>query len=144
MKNLDKALRNFIYRVGAETVNVAKEHTAPIKTGNLKRDINVIRVDARSVTIGNTAGVRYAKFVHGGTGLYGAKKRKITPKKARALKTPYGYRKSIKGQKPNPYLLKAWEGYKIRGLRRATAALAKDIREDLVKDIKTDLMKTLK
>lgn len=107
MKNLDKALRNFIYRVGAETVNVAKEHTAPIKTGRLKRDIMVVRVDARSVTIGNTAGVRYAKFVHGGTGLYGAKKRKITPKKARALKTPYGYRKSIKGQKPNPYLLKA-------------------------------------
>ncbi|MFR8440447.1 MAG: hypothetical protein ACLVCW_01660, partial [Campylobacter sp.] len=91
------------------------------------------------VTIGNTAGVRYAKFVHGGTGLYGAKKRKITPKKARALKTPYGYRKSIKGQKPNPYLLKAWEGYKIRGLRRATAALAKDIREEVVKEMKITL-----
>ena len=141
MKNLNKSLEKFLYRVGAETVNVAKEHTAPIKTGRLKRDINVIRVDARSVTIGNTAGVRYAKFVHGGTGLYGAKKRKITPKKARALKTPYGYRKSIKGQKPNPYLLKAWEGYKIRGLRRATAALAGDIGDNLVNDIKTDLVK---
>lgn len=141
MKNLDKALRNFIYRVGAETVNVAKEHTAPIKTGNLKRDINVIRVDARSVTIGNTAGVGYAKFVHEGTGLYGAKKHKITPKKARALKTPYGYRKSIKGQKPNPYLLKAWEGYKIRGLRRATAMLAKDIGQELAAEIKASLQK---
>ena len=139
MKNLDKALRNFIYRVGAETVNVAKEHTAPIKTGALKRNIKVIRVDARSVTIGNTVGVGYAKFVHEGTGLYGAKKHKITPKKARALKTPYGYRKSIKGQKPNPYLLKAWEGYKIRGLRRATAALAKDIREEVVKEMKITL-----
>lgn len=139
MKNLDKALRNFIYRVGAETVNVAKEHTAPIKTGALKRNIKVIRVDARSVTIGNTAGVGYAKFVHEGTGLYGAKKRKITPKKARALKTPYGYRKSIKGQKPNPYLLKAWEGYKIRGLRRAAAMLAKDIREEVVKEMKITL-----
>ena len=139
MKNLNKILEKFLYRVGAETVNVAKEHTAPIKTGNLKRDIMVVRVDARSVTIGNTAGVRYAKFVHGGTGLYGAKKRKITPKKARELKTPYGYRKSIKGQKPNPYLLKAWEGYKIRGLRRATAALAKDIREEVVKEMKITL-----
>ena len=139
MKNLDKALRNFIYRVGAETVNVAKEHTAPIKTGALKRNIKVIRVDARSVTIGNTAGVGYAKFVHEGTGLYGAKKRKITPKKARALKTPYGYRKSIKGQKPNPYLLKAWNKYKLRGLARAQAVLTKDIGHELVTEIKASL-----
>lgn len=141
MKNLDKALRNFIYRVGAETVNVAKEHTAPIKTGALKRNIKVIRVDARSVTIGNTAGVGYAKFVHEGTGLYGAKKHKITPKKARALKTPYGYRKSIKGQKPNPYLLKALNEYKLKGLAKAHAALTKDIGQELAAEIKASLQK---
>lgn len=139
MKNLNKILEKFLYRVGAETVNVAKEHTAPIKTGRLKRDIMVVRVDARSVTIGNTAGVKYAKFVHGGTGLYGAKKKKIVPKKYKALKTPYGYRKSIKGQKPNPYLLKAWEGYKIRGLRRATAMLTKEIGHELVTELKASL-----
>ena len=55
----------------------------------------------------------YALFVHEGTGLFGPKAQKITPVNARALKimTPNGviYRKSSKGQKPQPFLKDAFE-----------------------------------
>lgn len=137
--NLDTELKNFAFRVGSEVANLAKTKTAPIKTGNLKKDIRVINVSSKSVTIGNTLKASYAKFVHGGTGIYGPKKRKITPKKARALKTPYGFRKSIKGQKPNPYLKNAFNEYVKSGLKRATNSLAKEIGTKIASDIKITL-----
>ena len=77
---------------------------APVKSGRLRGDIGVLEGADGSVSIGNTPLIAYAKYVYFGTGLYGEHRTKITPKRAKALKTPYGYRKSVKGQKPNRYL----------------------------------------
>lgn len=140
--NLDTELKNFAFRVGSEVANLAKTKTAPIKTGNLKKDIRVINVSSKSVTIGNTLKASYAKFVHFGTGVYGPKKAKIRPKKARALKTPYGFKKSIKGQKANPYLENAFNEYVKSGLKRAANSLAKEIGKKVAGDIKVTLNKS--
>jgi hypothetical protein len=54
--------------------------------------------------------VKYALLVHNGTGLFGPKKRKITPKTKKALRfKPKGsarviYARSVKGMEPNPFL----------------------------------------
>lgn len=137
--NIDKISENFLFQVGSEVAEIARDKTAPFKTGNLKRDIQVINVSSKSVTIGNTLKASYAKFVHNGTGIYGPKKAKITPKKARALKTPYGFKKSIKGQKANPYLENAFNEYLKSGLKRATKSLAKEIGKKMASDIKITL-----
>lgn len=140
--NIDKISENFLFQIGSEVADIAGEKTAPFKTGNLRKDIQVINVSPKSVTIGNTLKASYAKFVHGGTGLYGPKKAKITPKKARALKTPYGFKKSIKGQKPNPYLENAFNEYVKSGLKRATNSLAKEIGTKIASDIKVTLSRS--
>lgn len=62
----------------------------------------------------------YARYVHDGTGIYGPRRRPIRPVKAQALVFPsrrYGKKsgpfrgkvvvKSVKGIKPNPYLVNA-------------------------------------
>lgn len=137
--NIDKISENFLFQVGSEITEIAGKKTAPFKTGNLQTDIQVISVSSKSVTIGNTLKASYAKFVHGGTGLYGPKKAKIRAKKARALKTPYGFKKSIKGQKANPYLENAYKEYLKSGLKRATKSLAKEIGTKIASDIKVTL-----
>jgi hypothetical protein len=54
--------------------------------------------------------VRYARLVHDGTGLFGPKKRKITPKTKKALRfKPKGsarviFARSVKGMEANPFL----------------------------------------
>ena len=137
--NIDKISENFLFQIGSEVAEIAIDKTAPIKTRNLQKDIQVINVSSKSVTIGNTLKASYAKFVHNGTGIYGPEKRKITPKKARALKTPYGFKKSIKGQKANPYLENAFNEYVKSGLKRSTKSLAKEIGTKIASDIKVTL-----
>lgn len=133
MKDLDT--KKLLYRVSAEVVNIAKAK-APKDTGNLYEDINVLAIGELSSEIGNTRLAPYAKYVHGGTGLYGAKKKKIVPKKGKALKTPFGYRKSVKGMRAQPYLSDALEDYKTSGLDKALAAFGKDSSADIMKEIK--------
>lgn len=140
--NINKISENFLFQVGSEVVEIAIKKTAPFKTGNLQTDIQVINVSSKSVTIGNTLKASYAKFVHGGTGLYGPKKAKIRAKKARALKTPYGFKKSIKGQKANPYLKNAFNEYVKSGLKRAANSLAEEIGKKMASDIKVTLNKS--
>lgn len=137
--NIDKISENFLFQVGSEVTEIARDKTVPFVTGNLRKDIQVIDVSPKSVTVGNTLKASYAKFVHYGTGIYGPKKRNITPKKARALKTPYGFKKSIKGQKANPYLKNAFNEYLKSGLKRATKSLAKEIGTKIASDIKVTL-----
>ena len=67
MKNIDKYLKDFLFRVGSGVAQVAKEKTAPIRTGNLKRDIRIFEVTAGEVKVGNTLKAKYAKYVHSGT-----------------------------------------------------------------------------
>ena len=136
MKNLDKFLKDFLYRVGSGVAQVAKEKTAPIRTGNLKRDIRVFETNASEVKIGNTLKIKYAKYVHSGTRAYTIKPRN---KKALANKKAglfFGKKVKHPGIKANPYLLNAWNIYKNGGLKRANKALAENIGQEIVKEIK--------
>ena len=85
---------------------------APPSFSDIKTDENGIFIeiytDGDTLINGNSK-TNYAPFVHDGTGLYGPKKEVIRPKKAKALKTPYGFRKSIKGQKADPFFEVAFE-----------------------------------
>ena len=141
MKNIDKYLKDFLFRVGSGVAQVAKEKTAPIKTGNLKRDIRVFEVTAGEVKVGNTLKAKYAKYVHSGTRAH-----VIKPKNKKALankKAGLFFGKKVKhpGQKANPYLLNAWNIYKNGGLKRASDELAKDISIQVVTELKGTILK---
>lgn len=92
--------------VGALEANLVKEE--PVVTSNM---VNSTTSEVSSDGTRGTATVQasYAEHVARGTGLFGPGKKKITPKNAKALKTPYGPRKSVKGQKPNPFDERAME-----------------------------------
>lgn len=136
MKNIDKYLKDFLFRVGSGVAQVAKEKTAPIRTGNLKRDIRVFEVTASEVTVGNTLKAKYAKYVHGGTRAH-----VIKPKKKKVLYCGVRPIKRVNhpGIKANPYLLNAWNIYKSGGLKRAGDELAQSVGEEIVKEIKITL-----
>lgn len=62
--------------------------------------------------------LRYARWVHDGTGLYGPRHQKITPRRAKVLRfrpkgsRRYVYVRSVKGMKPNPFLADALKAAK--------------------------------
>lgn len=116
MIEIDESLKALLLRVAHEIEAEAKE-IAPKREGDLARDIQVFdeSIGSLEVAIGNSLLIDYAPFVHGGTGLYGPKRKRITPRTKKALKTPYGPRKSIAGQKPQPYLDDAVENFMASG-----------------------------
>ncbi len=70
----------------------------PVVTSNLVNSAtDEISEDGNKGVLRFTA--EYGRYVDEGTGIYGPKGEKITPKRAKALKTPYGPRKSIKGMR---------------------------------------------
>jgi len=143
MSEMQKALENLLYRVGAEVKNEAQRE-APYLTGNLRNDLQVFddKITQLEVRIGQTRLAPYAKFVHTGTGIYGPTGRKIVPKVKKALKTPYGPRKSIKGQRANPYMTRAMAAYKSGGgLDRALQA-NNELGEAVMADIRSALNST--
>ena len=79
--NFKRHLKNFLFRIGSGIVLKAK-YIAPIKTGNLKKDIQVFddRIEGLEIEVGNTKLAPYAKFVHDGTAPH-----VIKPKKMKAL-----------------------------------------------------------
>lgn len=79
--NFKRHLKNFLFRIGSGIVLKAK-YTAPIKTGNLKKDIQVFddRIENLEIEVGNTRFAPYAKFVHDGTAPH-----VIKPKRMKAL-----------------------------------------------------------
>ncbi len=105
MIDVQDTLEELLLRIAFEIEAEAKE-IAPKREGDLARDIQVFmdNLAALDVSIGNSTLIEYAPFVHSGTGLYGPNKKRITPREKQALRTPYGPRKSIAGQKPQPYL----------------------------------------
>jgi phage gpG-like protein len=85
-----------------------------IDTGRLRASINtqlVTRNGDPAVLVGTN--VRYAVWVHNGTGLYGPLHRKITPKRHKRLRfrpkdsRKFVYAKSVVGMRPNPFLKNA-------------------------------------
>ncbi len=139
--DINKPIKNFLYRIGSEVANEAKDN-APYRSGNLKRDIQVFtdNLDDLEVSIGNTNLAPYAKFVHTGTGLFGPAKKRITPKNKKALKTPYGLKKSVAGMKANPYLEDGAKEYlNSGGFNRAVDSMTDEIGEQIFKDIESSL-----
>jgi hypothetical protein len=100
---------------------------APVRTGRLsgssggrggiswKINEHGDRIDGNlnATALNPETGENYALFVHEGTGIFGPKKKRITPKNGQALKFKIGgetiFAKSTKGQKPNPFLKRGFE-----------------------------------
>jgi hypothetical protein len=82
-----------------------------IDTGRLINSIFVVPVRYRG-TFGSRVGtnVTYAMFVHDGTGIYGPRKRLITPTRKKFLRfrpkgsATYVYARKVRGMRPNPFL----------------------------------------
>jgi len=137
---MSEAIKNLLFRVASEVSSGAKD-IAPILSGNLQNDIKVYMNESDlSAEIGNSKLTPYAEFVHNGTGLYGQYKTKIVPKKGKALKTPFGYRKSVAGQKAQPYLKDALKTYvNGGGLDRALSSCATSLKKEVIKNIEISL-----
>lgn len=138
----NKPFEKLLFKVATEVANRAKT-IAPVDTSNLKKDIQVFddNIHNLEVEIGNTTLAPYAPFVHEGTGIYGKRKKRIKPKKAKALETPFGYFKSVAGQEAQPYLEDAAkEVLTGANLNKMTASLAEDVGEEIVKALKITLI----
>lgn len=92
-RRLARAMRSFGKSVEAEVVKAA-----PNVTGNLRNSILNSAVHRRGDKyVIEISMVKYGRFVNEGTGIFGATKKRIFPVQSKALNTPYGPRKSIKG-----------------------------------------------
>lgn len=139
MAKLSRTQKEFLYQLGSLVAREAKRR-APYKSGNLRRDIQVFTrgLNQGFVEVGNTKLAHYAIFVHQGTGLYGARKTRIKPKHKRALKTPLGIFKSIKGQRAQPYLQDAAKKVlKSKEAKSIIDAYTKSLSTELTKDFKS-------
>ena len=138
----DKTLQQLLLQVG-HAIETEAATIAPKDKGRLAGDIQVFddEIDQLRVSIGNSSLIPYALFVHEGTGIHGKYKRRITPKKAKALKTPWGYRKSIAGQKAQPYLSDALENILSSGV---VDNIIESFGEDVTKEIRNELRASLK
>lgn len=87
-----------------EAVQAKAAPHVPVRTSNLANSgTTEVNADGSEGVLRYTA--PYAEWVHQGTGLFGPRKQKIVPKKAKALRIPgVGYRKSAKGMQPRPFL----------------------------------------
>ena len=92
----------------AGAVEAAAVEEAPKARGNLADSIRKYIEGQRAVISPKAS---YAFFVHEGTGIYGPHKSKIVPKSKKALAFQIGgktiIRRSVKGQKPNPFMARA-------------------------------------
>ena len=88
-------------------------HPKRVDTGHLRSSVQVqLRQVLGSPAVRIGTNVTYSRYVHDGTGLYGPRRRKIRPKRAKALrfkgarygKRGYIYAHSVKGMKPNHFL----------------------------------------
>ncbi|PIE73513.1 MAG: hypothetical protein CSA19_01955 [Deltaproteobacteria bacterium] len=135
---MDVLKEQVLYEVAQSIKKLAYTY-APKRTHNLARDIQIFDEHIKQgwVEVGNSRLASYAVFVHSGTGIYGKHKRRIKPKNKKALRTPFGIFKSVKGQRANPYLQKALDHYTNSGalqkdLKRAQKLIAQEIKKKLL------------
>jgi HK97 gp10 family phage protein len=92
----------------AGAVEATAVEEAPKARGNLADSIRKYIEGSRAVIAPQA---RYAFFVHEGTGIYGPYKTPIVPKTKKALAFRIGgktiIRRSVKGQKANPFMARA-------------------------------------
>ncbi len=89
-------------------------HPKRVNTGALRSSIQVqLRtMGSRGPVVRIGSNLAYSRYVHDGTGIYGPRRRKIRPKRAKALrfkgarygKSGYIYARTVRGMKPNHYL----------------------------------------
>lgn len=108
-------------RVGRRVQNAARRR-APVDEGTLRNSIEyVVTVGPNSthVTIGSP--LPYARYIHEGTGIYGPQGTPIVPVTREVLKfqvkgsggkrrgrsAPWVFAKSVKGVRPNPFMVDA-------------------------------------
>lgn len=137
ISDIDKEhIEAFLFRVGSGVSSFAKD-LAPYATGNLESDIQIFddNISNLEIEIGNSKLAPYAVFVHEGT-----KPHEIKPKNAKALKTPFGYRKKVNhpGTKARPYLQLAVDNYDST---QALDDLGDNICEDVFENIKKSFNK---
>jgi len=140
-----KSIENLLFRVASEVASGAKD-VAPLLSGNLQNDIKVdMDEDKLEASVGNSKLTPYAVFVHDGTGLYGKYHMRIVPKKGKALKTPFGYSKSVAGQKAQPYLKDALKTYvNGGGLDRALKSCQNNLKKEILEGMKENLKNSIK
>ncbi len=99
----------------AGAVEAAAVKEAPVRSGNLAGGIRKSEPHNQTIIVSSVAKNResknYAPWVHGGTGIYGPLKMRIVPRSKKALAFQAGgrklVRKSVRGQKANPYMQRA-------------------------------------
>jgi hypothetical protein len=94
---------------------------APVVTGNLRKLItSYVKGEGADVMGFVIPTAPYSEFVHRGTGIYGPYGIPITPKTAKALAFSIGgkkvVRKSVKGQKPNPFVDRTRKRLQLEGV----------------------------
>lgn len=96
----------------------ARGHPKRVSTGRLRSSVSVqLRTHAGRPAVRVGTNVRYASYVRRGTGIYGPRRQRIVPKRAKALVFPsarYGARRgkfagkvvvrSVKGMRGNDFL----------------------------------------
>lgn len=109
----------------ANNVRNTARRLAPVDNGTLKNSITMqITSEAGELVARVGTNIKYARFVHDGTGLYGPRKQVIRPRQAKALRwkvgavvgapgraskrtVGYAFAKFVRGSKPNPFLRNA-------------------------------------
>jgi hypothetical protein len=85
-----------------------------IDSGRLRSSVTTVMVERNgdlAVLIGTN--VRYARYVHDGTGIYGPRRQMIRPKRAKLLRfkpkgsSRYVFAKQVRGMVPNMFLVSA-------------------------------------
>ena len=130
----DENIARFL-NVAAEMLRTeAVTQTAPVVTGKLRADISVIpEPSPHAVSVGNSPLIAYARYVY-----YGTKPHTISPKRKKALKTPYGVFKKVNhpGTRSNKYLDLALERLVSSGrLERLLEGFGEEMSEEIFENV---------
>jgi hypothetical protein len=95
----------------ATRVEAEAKRRAPVDTGRLRSSLKKRVVSSGGKIVAEVStNVKYAVYVHEGTGIYGPRRRLITPQRGAVLVfTPRGaarpvFVRSVRGVKPRPFL----------------------------------------
>ena len=118
LKSPSGAIAKDMMRRGQKVVNAAKRNISSdptrVNTGRLRSSVTMQLVMGGSrIAVRVGTNVKYARYVHDGTGLYGPRHAMIRPVSKKALrwkgggKGGYVFSKTSRGMRPNPFLKKA-------------------------------------
>lgn len=101
-------------RVEARAKVEISQNPKRVDSGRLRSSIQTARVRRNNLPGARVgSNVKYALWVHQGTGIYGPRRTKIVPRSRKALRfipkgqTGYVFARSVRGMRPNHYLTNA-------------------------------------